>query len=105
MSLANDVKQLEAQITAKGVTIVMTAARDLIWLSHISLPKNQRSKGLGSWAMSKICELADKHGARITLTAADPSQGLGTKSKEKLLEWYSRFGFFEHNTHMIRIPV
>lgn len=50
-------------------------------------------KGGGTQAVKLLCDLADKHGVKITLTAKAYTDG--HMSTDQLKSWYERFGFQE----------
>ncbi len=58
-------------------------------LSKIVVPKDQRSGGVGSAVMTKVCEYADANGYTVFLS---PSSDFGG-SKGRLEQFYKRFGF------------
>lgn len=62
-------------------------------LDHIVVKKEFRKTGIGSAIMREICNFADKHGYRITLTTGIRDPHFGTTSGDRLKKFYSRFGF------------
>lgn len=74
-------------------------------LSRIVVDKKQRSTGIGSKVMSRICDFADAHNLRVALT---PSSDFGG-SKSRLITFYKSFGFkkyrgYEMRETMVRLP-
>lgn len=63
-------------------------------------------RGDGSKALQIICDLADKHGVTMSLFASS----YGNVPVEKLVEWYTRYGFVvksnndKESVKMIRSP-
>lgn len=74
-------------------------------LSYIQVPEESRRKGLASYVISRISELADKYGQELTLgVKADEGSGL---NNDQLTEFYSRYGFESDqgsDTEMVRLP-
>lgn len=74
---------------------------------------NEKKQGNGSAAMTELINLADKYNKRILLTTALKDDKWGTTSKNRLINFYKRFGFVENKGrnkdfstmhNMIRIP-
>ena len=61
-------------------------------LSRIVVPAADRSKGIGTKAMTHLTDWADANGKTVTLS---PSSDFGG-NKTKLVEFYKRFGFVEN---------
>ena len=78
-------------------TLVLLPASPILWLSRLIVKKGARKEGVGTKVIQDICEFADKWGMKIVLSTAEPSDGLGTTSKARLVSFYKRFGFV-HNT-------
>ena len=81
-----------------------------IELSKISLPKDQRSQGLGSKIMDDLIAYADANNLKVATT---PDTTFGGSSKKRLEEFYKNFGFkfnknrnkdFDFKNSMIRQP-
>lgn len=79
---------LEAEFGIQ-VTISERPHDKIMVLNKIVVPKTERGEGIGSKAMTRICEYADQKGYVIALT---PSSDFGG-SKGRLEQFYSRFGF------------
>lgn len=62
-------------------------------LANIVISKNYRNQGLGSNIMNRLCQFADQHNKRITLTPDDHTSPYGTTSRIRLINFYKRFGF------------
>lgn len=58
-----------------------------IHISHM----DSLQRGSGSIALKKICDLADECGVDLSLNA----KGYSDTPTEKLVEWYSRYGFVQ----------
>lgn len=68
----------------------------LIVLDRIVVPVVSRQRGAGSEAMRRLVAFADDHHARLGLSLANPSDGIGTSSRSRLIKFYKRFGFVEN---------
>lgn len=68
---------------------------DLV-LNSIVVSADERSAGKGTAAMEQIARYADDRGLRVVLNAATSEDALGTTSRERLVEFYKRFGFVEN---------
>lgn len=64
-------------------------------LHDIIVPRGKRGEGLGTKAMTALCELADREGLRIVLEPASKTPG-ATTSRARLVRFYKRFGFVEN---------
>jgi GNAT superfamily N-acetyltransferase len=62
---------------------------NILTLDTIIVPKELRGQGLGSTAMKKIIQYADKSGKIVALTPSDAHGG----SKTRLIKFYKQFGF------------
>lgn len=60
-------------------------------LNHIATKRQQQ--GLGSHAMTVLCNLADELGVVLELGVANADDNMGPPGEAKLIEWYERFGF------------
>lgn len=68
----------------------------------ISVPVPQRGQGRGSEAVRAVCALADAHGLPVHLVIGKQ----GDKSPfERLLRFYTRFGFTRHGEQAMIRPV
>jgi predicted GNAT family N-acyltransferase len=78
-----------------GVTLDLSESKstDIINLSRIVLPKQDRGKGIGTKVMLDIIRYADENNKRITLT---PSKDFGGTSVSRLIDFYKKFGFVEN---------
>lgn len=78
-----------------GVTLDLSEYKwsDIISLSRIVLPKQDRGKGIGTKVMLDIIKYADENNKRITLT---PSTDFGGTSVGRLTDFYKKFGFVEN---------
>jgi GNAT superfamily N-acetyltransferase len=65
-------------------------------VQHIAVPKGARKQGLGTAAMEKISQFADESGLRVVLTPALKDDKFGTTSRNRLVDFYKRFGFVEN---------
>tara|TARA_B100000900_G_scaffold414104_1_gene439790 strand:- start:3302 stop:3643 length:342 start_codon:yes stop_codon:yes gene_type:complete len=69
---------------------------DYLQLDKIVVDPSDRGKGLGTYAMDRICDYADSVGKDIRLT---PSKSYGGSSVERLSRFYRRFGFEKNNDY------
>ena len=78
-----------------GVTLDLSESKstDIINLSRIVLPKDDRGKGIGTKVMLDIIKYADENNKRITLT---PSKDFGATSVSRLIDFYKKFAFVEN---------
>ena len=75
-----------------------------ILLKGIVSPQKQ-NKGMASFVMKKITELADKHGVTIFLTPSPFGYIPNKLNKKQLIEWYKRNGFKGDGEGMTREPL
>lgn len=68
----------------------------LLVLDRIEVARDSRGSGSGSRAMQHLVDFADEHGLRMGLSTANPSDGMGTSSRARLVRFYKRFGFVEN---------
>ena len=67
-----------------------------ILLRLITTGKDNMSNGTGSKAMKLLTDYADKHKLKIFLSPSGKDDGFGTTSKNRLIDFYKRFGFVEN---------
>lgn len=80
------------------------APSDVIHIGSIIAPPELRGKGESSKVLKVLCDLADKHGVKLTLTAKPiPTQQKGLPAT-KLKAWYQRHGFVFKGEHGERPP-
>lgn len=72
-----------------GIEVQLHGRGDIVTLSKIVVPEEKRGQGLGSSAMRKITDWADKNGVTLATT---PSGDFGG-NVGRLKDFYSRFGF------------
>lgn len=73
-----------------GIILDLWDAGAYLVLSRIEIPKDKRGSGLGSKAMQKIINFADKQDKDIRLT---PSKDFGASSVNRLKKFYKKFDF------------
>ena len=104
MSIASYIKEealceLESQILqVEGIHTIhlyIDAIGHLV-LSMLVVKKECRKQGIGTKIMQMICDYADKNSLVIGLTPADRHKDNGTTSRERLIRFYSRFGFYRN---------
>lgn len=67
-----------------------------IELSSLIVDKAKQGEGLGTKAMRRLIDYADKHGKRIILTPGIQDSYHGTTSRDRLIRFYKQFGFKEN---------
>lgn len=75
---------------------VFETSRGDLKLDMIEVDKSSRKQGIGSEAMRRLIEYADKQGKRVILTVGQRDDGSGTTSRGRLVNFYKRFGFVEN---------
>lgn len=83
---------IQDQWDAAGIRNAMFEKGGVITLSQIVVPQGERGAGKGTAAMQALVEYADRTGQRIALS---PSADFGG-NKNRLMEFYKRFGFVEN---------
>lgn len=75
----------------------------MIQLDVLVVTEKQRGQGIGSMAMSRICNYADIVGEHIILSATLPVRDVphSEEAEERLVNWYKRFGFVNSNVPKI----
>lgn len=94
----------EVRAWAQGVESRLGLAQFDVWpnsqgdlkLNLLVVPKDRRKDGLGSKAVSELCDYADRYGLRVTLSPALKDDRMGTTSRTRLVTFYKRFGFVEN---------
>ncbi len=91
--LPNPGEAVEQFLLAKYPNVdISVYGKDKIHLGKIVVPKDQRNKGLGTQIMNDLVQQADEIGATVTLSPASDFGG----SKERLKDFYKRFGFVQN---------
>jgi len=62
-------------------------------------------KGHGRAMLKALCELADRHGVELQLKALPIGRKPYPMSRDKLFEWYQRYGFVGTKRKLVRKPV
>src|SRR6185437_701428 len=57
---------------------------------------NKRKQGTGTQVMNELCKFADYYGVRILLSPDTKNRDTGTTSRNRLVNFYKRFGFVEN---------
>jgi len=86
------IKQLSDNWENQGVRNSVSENGNRVMLSQVVVPKELRNQGIGSKYMQDLIDYADSVGKRVELS---PSADFGG-NKNKLKEFYSRFGFVEN---------
>ena len=76
-----------------GITLDLWDNGDHLELGKIEVPKKLRGSGVGTVAMERIIEFADKEGKDIRLT---PSKDFGASSISRLEKFYRGFDFVKN---------
>ena len=84
--------EIVSEVEASGVKLDISERNGVMRLGRIIVPEGQRGGGVGTDAMTKIVDYADRSGATVALT---PSSDFGG-NKARLVEFYKRFGFVEN---------
>lgn len=88
-----DLGRLRDELADDGVRLSAYATRDgSIDVGVLSVDEDRRGQGLAADAMRRVCDLADRHQVRVTLT---PTDEFGA-SKKRLADFYKRHGFVEN---------
>jgi GNAT superfamily N-acetyltransferase len=105
MEVGDFVQSIEDRYSVK---LFLHKQGELLVLSSIVVPNNERGIGIGSEVMSEIADYADEVNLPVYLT---PSTGLGATSVARLKKFYKRFGFknkprsdFSRRESMVRYP-
>ena len=91
-----------------GVTLYSVGTSE-VHLSTI-MTFSDKNSGSGSKALKWICDLADKHGVKLTLSVS-PIKNAGSRNgkdlnKRQLTAWYAKYGFVkQHGDEMFREPI
>lgn len=64
-------------------------------IQSLIVPAARRKEGIGTRAMEAVCDFADEHGLRATLSPGIHDAG-STTSRSRLVRFYKRFGFVEN---------
>lgn len=86
----SDLKELTKEYSDKGVKISLSVRPDRIVVNSLNVPKEKRNQGIGTSFMEALCKIADEDGKVMFLT---PSKDFGATSVDRLVKFYSRFGF------------
>lgn len=73
-----------------GIELEVWNYDDYLELGKIIIPKSVRGQGVGTEAMERVIQYADKVGKDIRLT---PSTDFGGTSRSRLERFYKQFGF------------
>jgi GNAT superfamily N-acetyltransferase len=90
------VRELEQELNSKYdlSSLSLSVRGDVLYLHVIIV--GQQGQGTGSAAMRDIVDYADQHGLTIYLNPAQPDDFHGTTSRQRLVNFYKRFGFYEN---------
>jgi predicted GNAT family N-acyltransferase len=89
----DDVKNLCIQRGVELDAYQSSVQPEIITLSRIRVPKENRGNGLGTVAMKSLIQYADSNNKTITLT---PSTDFGASSVTRLRNFYKSFGFVDN---------
>jgi GNAT superfamily N-acetyltransferase len=79
-----------------GVDLFVFEFDDKITLDMIVVPPKIRKQGIGSQIMSELVNYADSVGKRLELSPANKGDYEGTTSRNRLIDFYKRFGLVEN---------
>jgi len=80
----------------KGITLSLFEYNDKVIIDSIIIPKELRKQGIGTQIMDEIINYADQTGKRIELTPGKKDTYHGTTSRQRLVDFYKRFGLVEN---------
>jgi hypothetical protein len=78
---------------------------DDIKLNLLGVKKDNRKEGVGSEAMKRLTQFADRHDKRIILSPGLKDDNHGTTSRSRLVKFYKRFGFRENKGRNIDFTI
>jgi len=82
---------------SKGLNIyAYDNGKNVITLSTLRVPKENRNEGIGTSFMEELCAYADRTRKDIELNLGDKEKG-ETTSKNRLIDFYKRFGFVRNS--------
>jgi GNAT superfamily N-acetyltransferase len=76
-------------------SVALTNAGDL-HLGMLAIDRGARRAGVGSSVMNDLTKFADEHGVRVLLSPSERNDEWGTTSRDRLVDFYKRFGFVEN---------
>lgn len=86
-----------AVVKTYGIDLsIQTYNGDGIVISKIVVPTGKRSSGIGTNVIKEIIQYANANNLKIYLNPSEKSDGWGTTSRSRLIEYYKRFGFVEN---------
>ena len=86
---------LKHDLGLRSLSLFVTRSGDLK-LNMLAVGKDEQGQGIGTKAMSRIAEFADQNGFRLILSPGLRDDGFGTTSRDRLVNFYKRFGFVEN---------
>jgi predicted GNAT family acetyltransferase len=91
-SIETKLDSLTSKLEKNGIEVTMSYHKsgDYIAISRIFVPKDIRKQGEGTKIMEAIFKFADDNQLTIALS---PSTDFGATSKNRLIDFYKRFGF------------
>lgn len=93
-------RKIEVELALAAFDVNLLSGGNALRLNLLVVPRGLRKQGLGSEAMRRLGEYADKKHLRILLdpATASPTEGAaqGTTSRARLVRFYKRFGFVEN---------
>lgn len=90
---AEELQGREPGLTHFSVSLTM---QDDIQLGMLAVDRGERRAGIGSRVMEELTRFADLEGKRIILTPGERDETWGTTSRQRLVDFYKRFGFVEN---------
>ena len=95
-SLNDLADSIESELGLKSLFLTYRSRSNEIVISNIVVPKENQGNGIGTEAIRRIVEFADKHNVRILLSPGLPNDNHGTTSRSRLVRFYKNFGFIEN---------
>ena len=80
----------------EGITLYVFEDGDKVILDSIIVPPERRKQGIGTQIMQELTNYADSVGKRIELSPGQKDDYHGTTSKNRLVNFYKRFGLIQN---------
>jgi GNAT superfamily N-acetyltransferase len=86
-------QEIKKSAQEQDISVALSEDADRIALDKIVVPKDERSKGIGSSIIQSIVDYADANNKIVALT---PTTDFGGTSVARLKRFYKQFGFMEN---------
>ena len=80
----------------QGITLYVFEDNNKVILDSIIVPPERRKQGIGTQIMQELTNYADSVGKRIELSPGQKDDYHGTTSKNRLINFYKRFGLVQN---------